>query len=336
MLYILYGEDDYSLHKTLEDIKKGLGDRSLLEINTITFDSKEMTAEQLKSACDTIPFMAPKRLVIVNGLLERFESKERTTSQKKRNNTNNTRQGELEQIVDCISHVPDTTVLILIDGTKIKATNRLLKELSGKAEVKEFTYPKGRNLHQWVKEYVAGKDATISSEAINLMVELVGSNLWIMAGELDKLILFAPGRVITEEDVKAVVSHAREFNVFDMVDAILEFNSSRAGQSLQQLLLEGESAVSLLVRLSRQFQRIFLVREMKSRGIPDTQIKSKLGINAPYFWQKVQGQANRYSLERLKNIYQKLLETDLAIKTGKYNDELALNLLISELCQRNA
>ena len=44
--------------------------------------------------------------------------------------------------------------------------------------------------------------------------------------------------------------------------------------------------------------------------------------------------ANRYPLERLKEVYHKLLEADLSIKTGKYEGELALNILIAELCQQ--
>jgi DNA polymerase III delta subunit len=47
-------------------------------------------------------------------------------------------------------------------------------------------------------------------------------------------------------------------------------------------------------------------------------------------------QAGGYSLQRLKEGYHKLLETDLSIKTGKYGGELALNILIAELCQRRA
>jgi DNA polymerase III delta subunit len=39
-------------------------------------------------------------------------------------------------------------------------------------------------------------------------------------------------------------------------------------------------------------------------------------------------------MERLREVYNKLLETDLAIKTGKYDGELALNLLVADLCQQ--
>jgi DNA polymerase III subunit delta len=72
---------------------------------------------------------------------------------------------------------------------------------------------------------------------------------------------------------------------------------------------------------------------MKSRGIADADIQSKLGITIPFVWQKVQGHAAQHALDRLISIYDKLLETDLAIKTGRYDGELALNILIAELCQ---
>ncbi len=38
-------------------------------------------------------------------------------------------------------------------------------------------------------------------------------------------------------------------------------------------------------------------------------------------------------MPRLKEAYQILLETDLAIKTGRLKDELALDLLVAELCR---
>lgn len=337
MLYILHGHDGYSLYQSLGEIKKGLGDPSLLGINTTVLDGQQMTIDQLRSACETVPFMTPKRLVIIEGLLRKFEPKVRASAQK--NTAKSTKQSEdFGKIIDCIKRIPDSTVLVLVDEVpvnerQIKASNPLLKELSGKAVVKAFALLRGKVLHQWVQKCVSDKKGTISADAINLMAELVGSNLRVMANELDKLILFTSGHTITDKDVKTVVSHAREFNVFDMVDAILESNPSKAGQSLEQLLQEGESAASLLVRLSSQVRWIFLTKDMKSRGMRESEIQSKLGITAQFTWYKVQNHATRHSLERLEAVYHKLLETDLAIKTGKYDDELALDILIAELCQ---
>ena len=57
-------------------------------------------------------------------------------------------------------------------------------------------------------------------------------------------------------------------------------------------------------------------------------------MNNEFVWQKTLEQTNMYSFDRLKELYHKLLDTDIAIKTGKYNDELALNILIAEMCAK--
>ena len=73
MLYILNGEDDFSLRQVLEEIKKRVGDPIVLEANTTLLDGQRVAVDQLRNACETVPFLAEKRLVIVEGLLGRFE-----------------------------------------------------------------------------------------------------------------------------------------------------------------------------------------------------------------------------------------------------------------------
>jgi len=63
------------------------------------------------------------------------------------------------------------------------------------------------------------------------------------------------------------------------------------------------------------------------------EIQNKLGLSSEFATNKTLDQADLYTLERLKEVYHRLLEADLSIKTGKYNGELALNILVAELCQ---
>jgi DNA polymerase III delta subunit len=74
LLYILFGEDDFSLTKSLEEIKQGLGDQSLLMANTTVLDGQQVTLDQLRAVVETAPFLAEKRLAIIEGLLGRFEA----------------------------------------------------------------------------------------------------------------------------------------------------------------------------------------------------------------------------------------------------------------------
>jgi DNA polymerase-3 subunit delta len=130
------------------------------------------------------------------------------------------------------------------------------------------------------------------------------------------------------------VSYAQETSVFSLVDAIMEFNVHEAENLLQQLLQQGATATYLLAMLYRQMRLIVRVRDLKKQGLKELEIRQRLGVASEYVVRKAWEQASRYSMPRIKQVYQQLLETDLAIKTGKYDGELALNILTAELCQQ--
>lgn len=331
MLYILLGQDDFSLGHSLEEIKRSMGDQTLLEANTTTLDGQQLALDQLRTVCETVPFLAERRLVIIKGLLERFEPKGKSSRRRKNTHITN-QQDEYKSLAACITKIPDSTILVLIDS-KVGGKNPLLKELSSKAEVKSFPLLRDAKLRQWIQRYVAKEDGSISPQAVNSIAKLVGSNLRIMANEITKLLLFTSGRRIEEEDVDMLVSYAQEANVFTMVDAILSFKAKVAEQSLQQLLQIGAAPAYLLVMISRQVQMIVRARELRNQRESEIEIQNRLGLTSEYALHKILDQADRYPLERLKQVYNKLLEADLSIKTGKYNAELTLNILIAELCQ---
>jgi DNA polymerase-3 subunit delta len=332
MLYILIGEDDFSQTRELAEIKKGLGDQSLLEANTSLLDGQQLTVNQLRAVVETVPFLAEKRLVIIYGLLGRFEPSARPPRRKKATPPVE-KEAEDKPFAECLSNIPEGTVLILIDG-KIKNSNPLLKQLSAKAKLTAFPLLKNDGLRQWVKGRVAEQGATISPEAVDLLAKLVGGNLWVMSNEISKLALFASGRRIEVEDIKALVSSAQETNVFAMVDAILDFKVGAAEQLLEELLERGASPAYLLVMLARQARLVVQARELRRQRRSDVEIQDRLHLPSEFVLRKTLEQAQRYPLPRLREFYNKLLETDLAIKTGKYDGELALNLLIAELCRQ--
>ena len=329
MLYILLGQDDFSLRQALEGIKKGIGDQDFSPANITVLEGQQLSLAQLQNVCETVPFLAEKRLVIVEGLLARFAPKGKSTPRKKAKQGNN-RENEYKSLAACISNLPESTILVLVDGA-VKSNNPLLTELSGKAEVKRFPLLKDTGLRQWIQKQVKAEGGSISPQAVDLLANLIGSNLWIMANEVKKLVLLASGRRIEEGDVRKLVSYAQETSVFAMVDAILDFKPGIAGKLLQRLLREGAAPVYLLFMLARRVRMIVRARELRSQGEPEVEIQNKLGLSSEFALRRTLEQAGRHSLSRVIEVYHKLLETDLAIKTGKYDAELALNILIAEL-----
>ncbi len=331
MLHVFIGEDDYSLRQALDEIKKSIGDATALMTNTTILDGKLVTPERLRGACEAMPFLAEKRLVIVEGLLERFEPRGRTGRKKASRRTEPS--DEYRTIAEAVKKLPPFTELVLIGGG-IKPGNPLLRELANLTRVRNFKLLNRSQLEQWVGKRIKETGGRISPQALNLLVRFVGNDLWAMANEVDKLVLFTGGRPIEEADIKAVVSSARDESVFALVDAVLEFRTGTAQSMLQHLYTQGLAPAQLLVMLSRQARIILQMKEMRAQGKTRGDIQSKLGLTSDWLLRKAWEQADRYSPGRLRELYHRLLETDISIKTGKTDGEIALNILIAELGQR--
>ncbi len=352
MLYILYGEDDFSLQQYLDELKKSVGDVTVLALNTSVLEGAQVTVNQLRSVCEVVPFLAEKRLVIVNGLLERFDPKPKSGKGKSAASFGSAPSTSLRTSQDkpfgfaqdkpfseYLPKVPESTLLVLVDSLpdkdkKARDKNPLLSELASKAKVVVFPSLKDAQLRAWVQKRVAERGGAISPAAINLLARTVGGNLWVMSNEIDKLITFAAGRQIAEPDINQLVSEARETSIFGLVDAIVEFRADTAQGLLEKLLQKGTSPTHVLVMLARQVNFVVRAKDLKRQGKPTAEIRTLLNIAQEFLFNRVLEQASRYSIERLKEVYHKLLETDLAIKTGKYEGDLALNMLVAELCQR--
>jgi DNA polymerase-3 subunit delta len=323
MFYILFGPDEFSLREELERIKDGLGDRESLASNTTIFEGKQVGLNQLMDACIALPFLGSHRLIIVEGLLARFEGD--------RGELKKGDKGEWGELQKRVDGMPPSTVLILVDG-QIKKGNALLKGLAPLASVKEFPLLKGAALGGWIRERVKEGKGTISPEAVRMLASLVGENLWVLASEIEKLLLYTMGRRIDEGDVKQVVSYAREANVFTMVDALIEGRAARAAPLLHQLLQEGDTAPYLLVMITRQLRLLVQSKELSLQGFSAAEVKARLALTSDYVLNKALEQGRSYSMGRLEQVYRKLLETDLSIKRGLWKSELALDLLVAELC----
>jgi DNA polymerase-3 subunit delta len=331
MFYILYGQDDFSLNQAAEKIKADLGDWEMLATSTTNLEGQHLTLSELRNKCDAVPFLSSHRLVIIDGLLGRFEVKQSRPRSGKGKSKNGL--GEWEGLASYIGQMPETTVLMLVDG-EVKGNNHLLKKISSLAEVRTFPLLRGRDLKAWIQQRVREEGGDITPQAVNLLAELIGGDLWAMNGEIQKLLLYSQGRPISEDDVRQLVSHVQEANIFALVDAVAEGRTELAQRILHRLYDDGVAPTYILVMITRQFRLIAQAGDL-GKGLSRLQIQDRLGLKSGYSLDKTLGQAKLYDFEGVKQAYDKLLETDLAIKTGKYSDKLALELLVTELACLN-
>ncbi|MDI6857756.1 MAG: DNA polymerase III subunit delta [Dehalococcoidia bacterium] len=333
MIHLFYGGDEFSLHEELAALKSRLDSDGMLADNTSRLDGRTLQPQELLAHCNTVPFLGAHRLVIVEGLLDRFETG-RGSGRRRGGKGSREEMVAWKNAASALEAMPPTTVLVFIDG-KISASNPLLRLLAPLAETREFQPLRQRDVPGWLARRARDMDVRISSGAIALLAELVGNDLRVLTQELTKLQLYATGREIVEDDVRLLVSSAREANVLAMVDAVIEGRSGHAARLLEQLRNEGAAPTYLLSMIVRQYRHLIMAKELTLAHLSPAEVGRRLNINSDFALRKVLEQANRYNMGQLERAYHCLLKADGAIKRGVYpgEGEAALDVLLSELAQ---
>ncbi|MEK7216058.1 MAG: DNA polymerase III subunit delta, partial [Chloroflexota bacterium] len=326
---LFHGENDFLIQEAAAEVAAALGPADMVGLNTTRLDGAKLSYPELQQACDTVPFLAPARLVVVEGLLHRFESLEDDGSKGKGRNK---LDGGWEQFVDHASQMPESTHLFLVDG-KITAGNPLRKALGSVAQERQFGPLRGAQLESWTEQRAAKMSARFAPGAIRDLLDLTGDNLRLLVSEIEKLSLYAADRPISRADVHEMVSMARETAIFALVDAVAEKQLSPALRALHRMLNDGSPPPYLLFMLARQFRLLLLARTLEPQGVSGAALQQRLGIRSEYPFKKTVAQAKAYRVPTLISVMERLLEADLAMKTGREEPELALELLVSDLCQ---
>ena len=325
-VHLLYG-DSFLVPRRLDELIVQSGASDVLDANRHRLIGPQTKPGELLSMCNALPFMDDHRLVIVEGLLGTAESQGRGRRRGSSGDSGGT--GQWQALGDAIPQMPDTTILVFTDGP-IGANNPLLRMLRPVAQVEELSAPSGEALARWVKSTAEAKGSSISPSAIRSITDLVGSDLWTLAQELEKLALYCWGREIQEADVGEMVSQVREASIFAAVDAMIDGRPGVALRLLHRLKEDGRDALYIISMVERQLRLLALARDHLDRGLPQGELRGRLGTSSDFVVRKTSEQARRHPMPEIVWRYNRLLETDLAIKRGKLEPELALELLVGD------
>lgn len=315
MFYIFHGDDVHSQKETLEELLARLGDRSMLELNTARFRGVPLFGE-LRQACDSIPFLAERRVVIVEDSLAQ----------------NNSRLF-VDELIDYLADLPDFTRLIFLESQPLRRNHRLLTfaEKQENGYVRTFARPEGRALERWVQQRVQESGGEIEPQAVHLLVSNIGNDLTILDNEIEKLVLYRSSNgSITAKDVSMLCPYVAEASIFDLVDALGARDGRTAAILLQTKLNEGADPFYLFAMIVRQFRLLIQVKELAEDGLRPPAIAAKLKMHN-FVAGKVHQQSQHYSLPQLEQVYSHLLQTDVDVKTGQADMVTALNLLVAGL-----
>ena len=324
--HLLYG-DSFLVPRRLNELIVESGASGVLDANRHRLAGAQTKPGELLSVCNALPFMDDHRLVVVEGLLGTAESQGRG---RRRGSSGESRAADQWQALgEAIPQMPETTILIFTDGP-LGANNPLLRMLKPLAQVEELSAPAGEALARWVKSTTEAKGSSISPSAIRSITDLVGGDLWTLAQELEKLALYCAGREIQEADVGEMVSQVREANIFAAVDAMIDGRPGVALRLLHRLKEDGRDPLYIISMVERQLRMLALARDSIDRGLPQSELRGRLGTSSDFVVRKTSEQARRHSMPEIVWRYNRLLEADLAIKRGKLAPELALELMVGD------
>ena len=345
MYYVFHGDEEYLRSQEVARLRSQVAEDGMGDLNITTIDGRRITLSDIINACNTLPFLTQRRLVIIDNLLQRFESRRKGRSASADMGDGEDESGAslseadkafAKELCSYLPTMPETTRLLFVDDRPLKRSNPVLKAANKQEEgfAKEFRSPSAESLPKWLAAQARTKGTSIERNAAALLASFVGQDLRRLDNELEKLAALAGyERAITTDDVRELVGEAQEARIFTLVDALGMRSGQHAMRELQTLFATNASELYVLAMVARQIRLILSVKDMdESDGLSPVAIRKALHISHGFIVDKLLRQARQFESEELRTILGRVLEIDQSIKTGRIDGTLALEMLVLEIC----
>jgi len=328
MIIFLYGPYTFRSRQKLNDIKKFF----LIKVdptgNSLTnVDGAKATMENISEAVGPASLLSRRRMIIVENLFL------------------NKNQLIYDQFYKYLKKRPDNNDNIIViwesieSGEKlIKVKSNLFKYLKQQKFAEEFKLLSNSQATAWAKKEIVRRGGQITYQAAMALTSLLGSDLWQISNEIDKLINYklgqklnlsdnAPIASIEIKDVNQLVKGQFDENIFVLTDAIINKNKLLAVRLFTEQIETGLADGYLLTMIIRQFRILLQVRQALDSGLTSRKIINLLKLH-PFVLQKSIAQVRNFSLSFLKDMLSRLAVIDFKIKTGQADAKTLLTLLI--------
>lgn len=314
MLFLIYGPDEYGRSEALTALKARVP-ADVADLNITALDGRRMTLDDLAAACEAMPFLADRRLVIVYDLLKHQKAGKAR-----------------DDLRAYLEHVPDACDLVFVESDDFDKRSSLFVFLKKHAEVHECVPREGADMQRWLHERAGNLGVTLESDAARRLTLLAGNDGRLLVTELTKLATFVGrGGRITVRDVDLLVADTQEQNLFAFIDELSARHRHAALTALRHLLDDGQAAQYILFMMARQVRILLGVKDLVAQRLRPDDIATQLG-QKPFVVRKAIEQARGFSLADLRRLHQRLLELDHASKTGRAEIEAGLELIVADMC----
>lgn len=306
-IYLLHGEERYLRRQYRERLQKALcGDDDTM--NTHFFEGKNIPVGEIIDLAETLPFLAERRVIFItdSGL---FKSGG-------------------EKMAEYLSSLSETAHFVFTES-EVDKRSKLYKTVQSKGYAAEFSTQKEATLKRWILSILTKEGKKITENTMLLLLSKTGTDMDNIQMELEKLICYCMDRdVITDADVEAVCTTRISSHIFDMIDAIALKQQKRALDLYYDLLSLKEPPMRILFLIARHCNMLLQAKEMQADGYDNKTIAANLNIQ-PFVVKKYLSQASRFSAATLYGAVKQCVEAEDAVKSGRLNDMMSVEILIT-------
>lgn len=303
--YLLYGEEDYLKKQYKDKLKEAitLGDT----MNYGYFEGKGIDVNSLIEMSETMPFFADYRLVVVenSGFFK----------------------GANERMAEYVEKIPESTVMVFVES-EVDKRGKLYKRVKEKGHECEMTVQTPAVLEKWILGILGREGKRITKEAIDYFLSISGSDMTNIYGELEKLICYCMDKeAIDVADIKEITTEQISAKIFDMIDALGYKNQKRSLDIYYDLINTKEPPMRILFMLTRQFNIMLQVKELKEQGMGQKDIASRLSMQ-PFIVGKAMKQTGNFKGSTLRAAIHEAVDMEKNIKSGNMDEKMGVEMLL--------
>ena len=305
-VYLLYGEERYLIRQYRDKLKKALASPDDT-MNFSSFEGDDINVKEIIDLAETLPFFAERRVIFIE-------------------DSKLFKKGG-DELGEYLPELPDTTYFVFVEE-EIDKRSKLFKAVGKCGNAIEFGKQTDETLMRWIGGRISREGKNITQTAYQSFIAKTGTDMQNIEKELEKLLCYTMDKsVIEPEDVEVITTEQISNKVFEMVDAIASHKQRHAMDLYYDLLALKEAPMRILFLITRQFQILLTVKVMGNQGFGNKEIATKAGC-PEWAVRKYLGQAKAFSLDQIKQAISDGVSYEEAVKTGKMNDQMAVELFI--------
>lgn len=292
----LYGEEQFLVERAVHMLLERAVDPALKDFNLNVYFGNESKGVDIVDAAQTLPMFSERRAVLV----KRSEQ---------------LKAEALEVMLPYIKN-PSPSTCLLLTGTKIDQRKKFFQEFKKCGVLVEYKRFYDNKLPGFIQTESVSQGKPIETAAAELLSVLIGNNLQELSSQIEKLVVYAGAKPrITVDDVRTMASSSKAFTAFELAKYLGLRDLPNSIKSLDALFLNGEEAPMIIGALISHFRKLWRVRELIDKKMPQADIGRELSINA-FFLGDTVAQARNFSRRELQRIFEEFYRCDVASKTG--------------------